>query len=618
MFSLGTKGYYFIYILCFLVCTPSAVLPQQDLENLFNNGIINYRNGQYQQAMNQFTNLCEHTTRNPLITTGLLMAAKTAEHLNDYQLARSYARRLIQDYPESRYLSDAYYIMGCSYAQNGDDQDALIYLAYAVEHARTRKLLHISEEAGLQISRTRVDKNIVISIYKHHTWDRAKRILTLWLAASYLQAGDIDQADKVINSFLETRPSSRYEKLALDLRDSYKVEPSMVYIGVLQPLSGLFSQEADQFLKGLAMAIRENRTVRDKIKLVVKDSKGSPIQTVSAAKELIHIDQISLLLGELESGNSAITAGFAATTDIPLIIPIATDVGLADLGERIFQANQDLETRGRALADYAFNQLNCRTYAALAPADDYGHSITDAFLKHIDELGGRVISQQWYYPGTEDFKRQLQTIRKAAFRNAFRDSLHAMNIEITQQKIDSMFARQNRMSMEESDDEEGLIENDNIAAGAIEGFFLPLYKEDIPFVISQMALFNIEARPLGGTYWNNLDILRSQKRYVEGAVFTTGLTLLDTDPAYRKFVNNFRMATSQSPTQAALYGYNIMKLVISAVEQGYTTRNAIYNYLTSTRDFNVIGGAITFDKKHVNQAVNILEFREGNIRSVTE
>ncbi|MDZ7723995.1 MAG: ABC transporter substrate-binding protein [candidate division KSB1 bacterium] len=427
----------------------------------------------------------------------------------------------------------------------------------------------------------------------------------------------MEKADHVIGSFLDTRPSSRYEKLAQTLRDSFESNPPVVHIGVVQPITGMFGPEADQFLKGLAMALRDNRKVRDKIKFVLKDSQGSPIHTVESAKQLTRLEPLSLMIGELEFGNSAITAGFASTTDIPLIIPIATGTSeLAGMGERVFQANQDLETRGRALAEYAYNHLNFHTFAALAPADDYGHSITDAFLKHVDELGGQVISQQWYYPGTEDFKRQLQTIRRAAFRNAFRDSIRAMNIPVTQQRIDSLFAAQSDLSKKESEDEEGLIENDNIAAGAIDGFFLPIYKEDIPFVLSQMALFNIKARPLGGTYWNNLDVLRSQKRYAEGAVFTTGLTMLDTDPEYRKFINDFRRATSQSPTQAALYGYNIMTLIIHAVEQGYTTRDAILSYLENTRNFDVIGGEITFDTDHVNQAVNILEFRQGNIVSV--
>ncbi|MDZ7723994.1 MAG: tetratricopeptide repeat protein [candidate division KSB1 bacterium] len=160
--------YSILLMILFSLLLSVDVQAQQDPEQLFSNGVINYRNGQYQQAMQLFTDLCEQLADNPHITSGLLMAAKTAEQLQDHELTRTYARRLIQEYPGSRYLSDAYYIMGCSYAEQNSDRDALTYLAYAVENARTRKLLYLSEEAGLQLCRARVDKDIVIAVYRHH------------------------------------------------------------------------------------------------------------------------------------------------------------------------------------------------------------------------------------------------------------------------------------------------------------------------------------------------------------------------------------------------------------------------------------------------------------------
>ena len=128
-----------------------------------------------------------------------------------------------------------------------------------------------------------------------------------------------------------------------------------------------------------------------------------------------------------------------------------------------------------------------------------------------------------------------------------------------------------------SDDHESLSEFTDIAVRSIDGFFLPIYEEDIPYIASQFALYNIKARLLGGDSWNAAELLRNQQRYVNGVVFFAGHFVDETELNYINFIRDFRIATSSSPGTMAIYGCNIIKLVLNGIVYDQQNPLAIIN-----------------------------------------
>ncbi len=600
-----------------LVCTATNIQAQNsDPEDLFNRGLILYRNGDYEQAKINFITLVAQDKNNPKLSSGLLMLAKTFYNLGDSRKAELYANRLIQEFPTSDYLSFAYFVKGNLNYERGNFYQSLENFTYAIEFAPSSNFLHKCEEAASKLVSTHISTYNLENLAQSYPWTQAEPMVTIWQARLYAKDGDAEQARTVVENFLEDNPSQRYTTIAKSLLNNMPEQTAdKLRIGIIQPISGFFSNEAKDFLRGMAFALSRNRPEFLDIELLLGDSGSSMVETVKSSRDLLQTN-IEFVIGDLEGSKSAAIAGLLSPYNTPLIVPVSTENGITELGDYIFQINNDTERRGTALARHAIETLQMKTFATLAPADEYGNSLTDAFTNSVDQLGGTIISQQWYYPGSTDFSRQFQSIREAGFRLAIKDTLNSRGRDATFTKIDSMYSQLDRSARYESDENEGLAKFTDIPVHSIDGIFLPIYEEDVPYIASQLALFNIKAGLLGGDYWNDAEMLRKQQRYLNGIVFVAGLHFSETDIDYINFIRDFRIATSTTPGAMAVYGYNVMNLILEAIGQGHLTGIEIANYLKNVENYQGLGTTISFDEHNVNQFVNILQFIDGNIRQL--
>lgn len=589
----------------------------QNPEELFDRGLILYRNNDFVKARENFIKLAELKESNPRETISLVMLAKSCFQLGDYKDAIRYAGRLIEDYPASSYVPYAYYERARAHVRLNNFKEAMENLTFTIEFAASNELKRLAESTATNM----VDKIISLrqleDIIKIYPWQNARPILTIWRAHLQFKNGQAKQANALLDEFLAAKPQNRYATIAKQLQNKESgVAKKQVKIGILQPTSGYFSLEANDFLRGVAFALDRRASGGAEIALIVKDTRGDIVETINSTLDIKNTD-VQLVITDLEGEKAAASAGLLKSTGIPVIIPVATDNNLAKIDDLVFQFNNDMEMRGSALAEHAIQDLNMTTFATLAPADDYGNAITDAFANRVDELGGAIISQQLYYPGTTDFSPQLEMIREAGFRYSYRDTLRGQRRQSVMSSVDSMYTRFDRRARRQSGENTSLAKYTDISLRSIDGLFAPIYEEDIPYIASQYALFNIKARLLGGDTWNNPELLRRQQRYVNGVVYVAGFYFSETDLDYINFTRDFRIATGTSPGIMAQYGYNLMNLIIAAVDAGNTTSEQIADFLKNTDEFQALGTTISFDNtRRVNDFVNILHFQDGLIQRV--
>jgi len=579
-------------------------------EKIFAQGIIQYKNALYTDALITFNTLISQPEPNPYITSGYYMAARSAWQIQEAEQAAGFAKYLLARYPDSRYVADCHYLLGNISTRKNETANALEHFALTIEHAGNDSLVLKSYHKGSQLLTTDLGQETFDGLLKSYPWTKAGHFIKLWQAESCLLTGNKNKCSTIINDILAAKPTQQISRLAAAVKS--KEAAPHVRIGVILPVTGYFSAESADMLRGMALALRQARA-EDNIEIVIADSKGNLVDAIASTRALLK-QNISLVIGELEDNITAVIAGFTSRENLPLLVPVATENGITTIGDHIYQANNDLNTRGSQLAEFAYNQLDMKTFATLAPADEYGNTITDAFTKKIDQLGGTIISQKWYYPGTSDLQRQFEGIREAGFRYTFRDSLYRSNIRVTPDRVDSLFRVANRRAKDISPDNEGLVQWMEIPVTSIDGLFMPVYEEELSIIAPQLALANIKAKPLGGGFWLNEKLLQQQRNYINGIVFVAGYFFTETDPQYRTFINQYREFTQTSPGKMSVYGYNIMNLVIAAVNAGNTGSESISKYLENVQDFSGIGGKLTFYKNNnINGAVNILQFLDGNI-----
>jgi len=276
------------HIVAFLLIAASLLFGQNgDLQNRFNQGLVFYQNNDLTQAQYIFSELCDSSSDNPLVTSALLMAAKTSYSLREYDQAISYCTRLIKDYEASRYRAHAYYVRGAAYFRDGNFGTAAQELTFAVEFAESEKLLKLAESTATNIVVGYIGKSTLNKIYSAYPWKQAHPILTIWRAHFARQTGDEGTAEQMLQTLLASNPAPRYKIIAQQLSAGETAQNKhVVRIGIIQPLAGYFSEEANDFLKGMAFSLHKRKNMQSVIELVLKETDGSIVETIKAAQQL--------------------------------------------------------------------------------------------------------------------------------------------------------------------------------------------------------------------------------------------------------------------------------------------------------------------------------------------
>ena len=140
------------------------------------------------------------------------------------------------------------------------------------------------------------------------------------------------------------------------------------FIGLLVPLTGENADAGKRIAQGVQLAIEKHNTVhRVRLSIVLRDTKGSLIETARATRELLAHERLPAIIGPVLSPTATVTAGMLIGKETVMLTPTATDDGIASLGPNIFQMNITIGVLARSVARYALDNLNIREFIIVAP-----------------------------------------------------------------------------------------------------------------------------------------------------------------------------------------------------------------------------------------------------------
>lgn len=239
-------------------------------------------------------------------------------------------------------------------------------------------------------------------------------------------------------------------------------------IGLICPLSGRFAALGKEFLRGAAVAVREAREYgMTGIELVVGDTRSNALDARSSVLALIDEEKVDAIVGGVLSSTTIAAAQTAQNGGTVLYSPIASEEGIAGIGDHIFQSSQDYETEIAAVARVACVEMGLMRIAFMAEDSPRWHSLAELFRREVEGLGGILCAVDYYEQGSTDFKLNLDRIRKAA----------------------------------------------------PEALFIPSDTEDLVLILPQLSFYEFGVQLLGTSLWNSRNLLRMAGRDMEGAVF---------------------------------------------------------------------------------------------------
>lgn len=588
-----------------------------EVEPIFENGIILYNNGKYAEAYETFSKLLDGNRWHQRLTAALLMRAKASYMLHNDKAAEADLRELAKIHPKSRYIGHAQILMGLIHFQRGDYLSTARNFLMASDFPLDPRVRQKGEEISRILLRDYLDLNDIERLLPRVSSINAQALLVKAKAEKLLEHDAVEKARATIDTFLSAHPGTRYHEELLDLREADRLRrPRRVKLGFLLPLSGELSPEGQAVLRGIRFAEQQMAAQADAARGIVyevRDSQSRMLKAVREMQRLMNDREVLCVAGELDAMITAGLAGMAQTRGVPFIAPATSENGFSEIGDMVFQANPDYETRARAIAAYAIDSLQLHTFITLAPQDEYGRQMVDAFSAEIDRRGGEILTQRWYFGLPENLGRQFRFIREIALRRAFEDTARVKIPDFTNLDKDSLWRAHTMQVMLEGRLNQTPAELPGFyPVHNIDAIFLPIYTEDIKFVARQLSYYNINAQILGDEKWymNDLGRDRDLLRYIDGAIFASSFFIATESPTYRNFRDEFRLALGTTPERWELLGYDLASLLHQTARQVGGSRNAFKESLEQITDFRGLRGDISFaGKKRVNNVVYLLQIR---------
>ena len=593
-----------------------------EVEKAYQKGLQLFKNGRYDVAAWELQNMLILFPKNHRKTSALYLIARARFHEKKYAEANETLDQLLKEFPESRYRYDALFLKAAIAYQQNNIPKCLSLLQKILDGSKNRLLVQQSEKIFYKIIVSNYTIKDISRLQKQYPSYNLKPVWMLAEASKFLAEGEYKKAKKEAESFFEKYPNSPLLAEAEILKKILSKGPMVsLKIGIILPLTGFYSEQATDVANGIGMAYDAWKQSHSNmnVQLDIYDSHGSIIDALKATKTLIANKNTLALLGSLESEPTAAIAAVSSYENVPMLAPTGTENGIADLGENVFQMDGNIDIRGKILAEYAIQNLHLKTFAILAPADEYGKQITDSFAATIDRLGGKILAETWYYEGAIDFKKQLSHIRNVGLEKMVWDSLRTAYPDYDDSEIDSLFAIEQKILQKKSQDRviKKLADSTAVPVTSIDGIFLPVYTEDIKYVAPQYAMFNIQSQIIGGDYWKNINILNDNSRYVNGAIFTTDVYARENELPYLRFQNQYRKKFKSSPSKFSLLGYDTMNFLLKAVGEGNYTKSDILHALHKIKTFDGIHGSFEFKKgSRVNSGMILLQYENGSFQRV--
>lgn len=592
----------------------------QEVENIYQKALSHYSDGRFDVVEFELIGLIEIYPENHRSSSIAYLMGRAQYKQKKYTEAEEVLKKLINQYPQSNYVDDAQFLLSAiffnqkRYFSSGEnlftvfeqtndgrliDRARDLLLPLLTDYLRPDELQRLKERFQKPDTQTIIDFANGIQNF---------RLKNLDLSANYFQAVFQQNPTNQLG-----KNSERYLKL-IDLTS----RNSMIKIGVLLPLSGVLKEEAKSILTGIEYAMQQSQIAKDLgIKLVVEDTEGEVLPTILACKRLLQDDNIIAIIGEIESDKTAVIGSLFLDKNIPVITPTAAENGLSELGENIIQMSPNITFRGEVIAEYAMNELNLKTFGILAPADDYGKTITDSFVETVDRLNGSILAETWYYQGATDLRNQFRHMRHIGLQKMKRDSVYYEFPAFTLSQIDSVILEVEKIRKKEREEREEppktkFSDSTATPVTSIDAIFLPVYTGEISYVASQFALFNIQCQILGGDFWNDEEVLDRNHSYLSGCIFTSDFYSDPLDSELQRFINRFRLDVGVTPEKMEIYGFDSMKFLLHVLNKAQKA-DELLNELKRIEFFDGITHTYTFDKKAgVNSHLNILKY-EGNI-----
>lgn len=156
--------------------------------------------------------------------------------------------------------------------------------------------------------------------------------------------------------------------------------------------------------------------VSHRLVLIERETANRPDAAAAAARALINLDSIDVLVGPQFSPLAIAAGAVAEESQVPLVAPMASSPKVTAKRSYVMRLAFLDADQGEVLARYAFDSLGLRRTAALfSAASEYSRGVVELYGRTFTARGGRMVGVATYH--VDDVGDQGMQIRQL-MRNA--------------------------------------------------------------------------------------------------------------------------------------------------------------------------------------------------------
>ncbi len=386
-------------------------------------------------------------------------------------------------------------------------------------------------------------------IYYNYNDDVINPVILFALYNIYSSKNDLEKAEIYKQKLIKDYPES--EETSKGIFKLKEVKKSKYKIALLLQLTGDLSKFGEQILKGCAIA-NEN----ENLDISIFDTEGNSLKTIQLIDSIYKDKRYIAVIGPVTSNETALVASYLYSGKIlPVFSPTATDGELLNLNDNIFLLNRTLVEEAMFTAQVMKQDSKIVNVGLIYPDDSFGRSLGNAFKRESKRVGINIIFDIPYTPGIQDFSETVKLIKKMNF----------------------------------------------------DAIYLPTSYEDAILLTTQLAFGDIDCYIYGSSLWNNENLVRMAKDYLNKTYFIYPKMADDFSSERQNFKMEYYNRFGEEPERFVYISYDLIKFISQMIKKGIKDRKSINDYVKNVDDYKGISGRLTFKKNRLNFDVYIFE-----------
>jgi branched-chain amino acid transport system substrate-binding protein len=352
-------------------------------------------------------------------------------------------------------------------------------------------------------------------------------------------------------------------------------------VGVILPLSGKYKPIGLKMLKGVELASNiYTDGGSQKIEYIIRDYGSDDSRLGDIIEDMDRNNNVIAIMGPM--GAQACKA--ALKKGIPTFIYSRENL-IPKEGSCCYGNYLTIGTQVSTLLKTARNQ-GIKHFALLCPADTFGKTFRDVFIKTAPQYNIEVVFSQEYAEDTKDFSKVVKV---------FKDTIRKQKRPAKQKTVNKQMPPVDAV----------MIPDTATNASTIAAYF--------PYNgIKDIKLF-------GTDLWDIPDFIRLGGKNIEGACFVSGFYADSSSLRVRDFVSSFKTTFDTLPTIWEASAYDTACIIKQMIEKGLNSRDEFNETISSLKDYQGVTGIISFyNDGSTRKEITVLTVRDGNIIEVIQ